>query len=140
MEKVGISREVLAAIRAHAATEPDREVCGLLFGALDFVDEARSVENVAAEPSRRFEIDPKDLFVAIRAERTGGPKLAGYYHSHPNGRAEPSAADREGAGGDGRVWLIVAGEAITGWRATPNGFEEVEIVQAPLAHDESVGH
>lgn len=86
-----------------------------------------AAQNVADEPERRFEIDPAALFAAIRAERAGGPKLIGYYHSHPAGRAEPSDTDRASMAGDGKLWLIVTPDAVTGWRAAPDGFEPVEI-------------
>jgi desampylase len=133
VQAVRISSAVLAAIRAHAAAEPGREVCGLLFGQADQVTAVRAVANVAPDPVRRFEIDPAELFAAIRAERAGGPHWVGCYHSHPNGRAEPSETDRASAAGDGKLWLIVAGEEVTGWRSTPSGFEVLEIVPAPLA-------
>ena len=122
-----ISRTVLDAIRAHAAAEAPREACGLLFGTEETIDGAMAAANVADDPGQRFEIDPTALFAAIRAERAGGAKLAGSYHSHPAGRAEPSGTDRALAAGDGKLWLIVAGDAVTGWRAGPDGFMPVEI-------------
>lgn len=83
-------------------------------------------------PEVRFEIDPRALFAALRAERGGGPKVAGYWHSHPSGDATPSATDAAMAAPDGKLWLIVAGEALRGWRAGPGGevhgrFDRVEI-------------
>lgn len=125
--RAGISRTVLEAIRTHAAAEAPREACGLLFASADRIEVVRATRNVADEPERRFEIDPAALFAAIRAERAGGPRLAGYYHSHPGGRAEPSDTDRASAAGDGRLWLIVAGEEVTAWRAGAGGFERVEL-------------
>jgi proteasome lid subunit RPN8/RPN11 len=125
--KVRISRTVLDAIRSHAAVEAPREACGLLFGSTEGIDAAMAAENVAADPERRFEINPAALFAAIRAERAGGPKLVGYYHSHPTGPAEPSETDRMMAEPNGSVWLIVAGDAVTGWRAGPDGFTPIEI-------------
>jgi proteasome lid subunit RPN8/RPN11 len=125
--KVRISRTVLDAIRSHAAADAPREACGLLFGTAELVDAAMAAINVADDPERHFEIDPATLFAAIRAARAGGAKLAGYYHSHPNGRAEPSATDQAMAAPDGKLWLIVAGGAVTGWRAEPDGFTPVEI-------------
>lgn len=125
--RVRISSEVLAAIRAHAVADPAREVCGLLFGSSDHVTAVQHTPNVADDPSRRFEIDPAALIAALRAEREGGPRLAGYYHSHPNGRAEPSERDRESAAPDGKLWLIVTADAVTGWRAGADGFGPVEI-------------
>jgi proteasome lid subunit RPN8/RPN11 len=127
-----ISRDLLEAIRSHAASLPDREVCGLLLGTPDHVIAVRPTENTASDPTRRFEIDPVDLFVAIKAERAGGPQLAGCYHSHPNGLAEPSATDRACAAGDGKAWIIVAGDRLTAWRSSPDGFQAVELVIDPL--------
>ncbi|MFX6357473.1 Mov34/MPN/PAD-1 family protein, partial [Acinetobacter baumannii] len=49
-------------------------------------------------------------------------QVLGYWHSHPSGRAEPSAEDARLASGDARVWAIVAGGAISLWRDTPQGF------------------
>ena len=125
--KTRISRTVLEAIRNQAAASPDREVCGLLFGSAAQVDGVMAAENVAEDPARHFEIDPAALFAAIRAERAGGPAIAGYYHSHPGGVAAPSETDRANAAADGKLWLIIAGDAVTGWRAGPDGFTAVEI-------------
>jgi proteasome lid subunit RPN8/RPN11 len=125
--KLGISRTVLDAIRSHVAAAAPREACGLLFGTAERVDGVMAAINVAEDPERHFEIEPAALFAAIRAERSGGPKLVGYYHSHPTGRAEPSATDRAMSGKDGKLWVIVAGDAVTGWRAGPDGFTPVEI-------------
>ena len=125
--KARISRTVLDAIRSHAAAEAPREACGLLFGTPDRIDGVVAAANVADDPERHFEIDPAALFAAIRAERAGGPRIAGYYHSHPSSLAEPSETDRTMAAPDGKLWLIVAGDAVTGWRAGPDGFTAVEI-------------
>ena len=125
--RVGISSTVLDAIRSHAAAEAPREACGLLFGSKGLIDGIRAAANVADDPVRHFEIDPAALFAAIRAERTGGPKLAGYYHSHPGGRAAPSETDRAMAAPDSKLWLIVAGDAVTAWIAREGGFERVAL-------------
>lgn len=130
---VRISSEAAAAIRAEAVAAHPHECCGLLLGAVaDAIDRAVPARNVAADPASTFEIDPAALIAAERAARGGGPMLLGYYHSHPNGRAEPSARDRADAAADGRVWIIAAGEALTAWRAVDAGgataFEPVELV------------
>ena len=52
----------------------------------------------------------------------------GFYHSHPDGHPRPSASDCEHAGGDGRVWAIVAGDAVRFWRDTREGFVEAPLV------------
>lgn len=77
--------------------------------------------NVAADPSRLFEIDPAVLLAAHRAARNGGPQVIGHYHSHPNGRAEPSPRDAADAAPDGAVWIVVAAGRLSAWRAVPHG-------------------
>jgi proteasome lid subunit RPN8/RPN11 len=77
--------------------------------------------NVAADPVRFFEIDPAVLLAAHRAGRHGGAQVIGHYHSHPNGRAEPSPRDAAYAAPDGAFWLIAAAGRLTAWRAVPAG-------------------
>jgi proteasome lid subunit RPN8/RPN11 len=85
---------------AEAAAAFPHECCGLLFGTPDRIDAARPCTNVAGNPLTTFEID---------------------YHSHPHGHAEPSVRDAMDCARDGRLWLIVAGDTITAWRATEGG-------------------
>ena len=47
--------------------------------------------------------------------------LIGHYHSHPGGRAEPSACDADMAVADGSIWLIIAGGEVMAWRAVEGG-------------------
>ena len=128
-----IARPLLEAIVARAALEPDREVCGLLFGTGARIEDAAPAANISAHPSDSFEIDPQALFAAVRAERAGGRRPIGHYHSHPNGSAAPSPRDAAAADDEGRLWLIVAGTRVRAWRARRGGtvegaFEPVELV------------
>ena len=122
-----IGREILDGLLDAAAAAPDREICGLLFGAEGGVDRAEAVDSVAENPSETFEIDPRALFAALRAERAGGPRLIGHYHSHPNGSAEPSPRDLEAAE-PGKYWLIVGGGTARLWLAEEGGFTEVQMI------------
>ena len=122
-----VTSGVIATLLEEAARAAPAECCGLLLGHRETVIEARSAANVAANPAQRFEIDPAALFAAHRAARTGGLELLGYFHSHPNGHPRPSPVDCEHASGDGRVWAIAAGGAVTFWRDGENGLE-------PLPH------
>lgn len=105
----------------------------MLFGA-DGVERASVEANVSDDPTRRFEIDPAALIAALRAERAGGERVIGYWHSHPSGDATPSATDAAMAAADGKIWVIVAGEAVTAWRAAAGGlhgrFERVAVISA----------
>lgn len=125
---VRISRVLLDAIISRAAASPALEVCGLLLGQGETVERIDHCDNVAVDPHIGFEVDPGALIAAHRAARTGGPRLLGHYHSHPNGIAVPSDRDRAAAE-PGRLWIIVAGHEATAWRAASNGgFAPVELV------------
>lgn len=110
-------------MRAHAAAAHPHEACGILLGDGPRITEARAVANIHMSPHTHFEIDPQALIDAHRAaRREGGLQVIGYYHSHPHGPATPSATDRAGASGDGRVWAIIAGDDLTFWRDGKQGF------------------
>lgn len=120
--------------QAHATTITTamacapREACGLLLGTGSEIQTAVPTANVAADPAHHFEIDPAALIAAHKAARHGGPQVLGYFHSHPNGLARPSATDAASAARDGKVWAIAAPVndgtwAITCWHDGPDGFE-----------------
>lgn len=125
--RVSISSEALAAIRAHADEEPGREVCGLLLGRSGHVTTALRTANVADDPSRDFEIEPRALIAAYRSERMGGHQLLGSYHSHPDGHALPSETDLACSAGDGKLWVIVAGGEVRAWASYPARFVPVQL-------------
>ena len=130
---VRIATELLARIVAEAAAASGLEVCGLLFGDTDAITDVRPCRNVAADPSRIFELDPAQLLAAHRAARAGGARIVGHYHSHPSGTPEPSARDAADAPPDGALWLIVAGGEVKAWRGVPSGerhgrFDAIQLV------------
>ena len=117
-----MTREALAALLSEAGAAFPDEACGLLLGRKGRIERAVPARNVHPEPGRHFEIDPQTLVEAHRAARGGGPEVIGYFHSHPAGPAVPSAADRDAAPGDGRVWAIVGGCEVRFWRDGDEGF------------------
>lgn len=118
---VAMSSALAARLLAEAAASSDAEVCGLLLGTPGRIEAATACRNVAADPARRFEIDPAALLAAHRAARAGGAAVIGCHHSHPSGRPVPSARDGEDAAPDGSVWLIAAGGELLAWRAVADG-------------------
>jgi len=143
---LAISSALMAQIVAEATKSPD-EVCGLLLGAVvssgkASIDAILPCRNVAADPSRHFEIDPATLIAAHRATRGGGPVIVGHYHSHPSGTPVPSATDAAASRADGMIWIIVAGAEVRAWRAVRDGtvegrFDPVALAVAPATR---VGH
>lgn len=112
-----ISRALLERLHGEAAAAPDREICGILLGNETEILDAVAARNVSEHPEDSFEIDPQALFAAVRAERSGAAAWIGHYHSHPNGRAEPSPRDRAAAAGTPvKYWLILARGHAGLWR------------------------
>lgn len=118
-----ILRKIETRLLALTAAGHPREVCGILLGRSGLIEEVRQCANVHPCPETHFEIDPQTLIDAHRAARRGGPEVIGYWHSHPSGTPEPSAADRANATGDGRAWAIVGEGKVGWWRDGEDGFE-----------------
>lgn len=85
---------MLEVIVEHARREAPRECCGLLLGRDDRLDEAVPVANRAADPVRRYEIDPRDILAVMKRCRGTPQSVIGAYHSHPHSPPEPSPTDR----------------------------------------------
>ena len=126
-----ISKRTIDTILAYATSAHPHECCGLLLGEGGQITQARPAANIHPEPARHFEIDPRALIDAHKAARAGGPQVIGYYHSHPNGLARPSATDRAQAARDGSVWAIITADRITLWRSGDAGFEALPYEVAP---------
>lgn len=89
-----------------------REACALLIGDRDLhVTEIVPARNLAATPEREFELDPATQFATMRRLRETNEtnlRIIGHWHSHPNGRAEPSMQDAAMIHDRSLVWLISA--------------------------------
>ena len=109
--KVTLPASLAATIHAAARAAFPQECCGLIAGVRDgenfHVTALHPARNLAASPDR-FEIDPADHFSAHKAARAAGQAIIGCYHSHPDGKAQPSTADLAGAGENNFLWLIAS--------------------------------
>lgn len=103
------------ALREQVAAEArgtfPKECCGLIEG----MREKDAVRVTALHPARnlagapdRFEIDPAEHIRLLHGLRGTGRGILGCYHSHPNGRPEPSPRDLAAAAEEHFVWLIAA--------------------------------
>jgi proteasome lid subunit RPN8/RPN11 len=119
---VEVTSQALAAMRAAARAAHPREACGILLGERGQITAVCETANVHPTPATHFEIDPQALIDAHRAARAGGAAVVGYFHSHPAGQAVPSATDKACAARDGRIWAIIAGDAIRFWQDGEEGF------------------
>ena len=118
-----VAPQVLNQLKAKAAAAHPNECCGILLGSAERIDAILPAANVHPTPRTHFAIDPQALVDAHRAARSGGPRIAGYYHSHPDGPPRPSPTDEAEAARDGSVWAIVGADGeIAFWRVLEHGF------------------
>lgn len=129
---VSLPNVLATAIEDHARQAAPNECCGLLLGAGGVVIDAIPTRNTAADPARRYAIDPGEHFAAIRMARSRGAEVIGAYHSHPASPPEPSETDRR-EGFEHFLFLIVglAGTAaeIRAWRLKGGNFVPVPLVR-----------
>jgi S-sulfo-L-cysteine synthase (O-acetyl-L-serine-dependent) len=133
---VRVPGDVLATIRAHAANAYPDECCGALIGRESGpVAEAFELSNTTSlDHRRRFLIGPEAYRSAeARATQTGGD-LLGFYHSHPDHPAVPSAFDLEHAWPNLRYVIVSVRsgrpEEARSWRlrGDRSGFDEETLV------------
>jgi cysteine synthase B len=94
-----IAAAARVAVIAHATSTYPEECCGVLIGpSAHQVTEAVPLENVQGQNrQRRFVIDPAAYRAAETLADARGQVLVGFYHSHPDHPAMPSAFDLEHA-------------------------------------------
>lgn len=129
----------LDAIKRQAEAAYPYECCGLLLGMelgdTKAVEELLPLENAREDsPHNRFLIPPGRVKEGNRMARERGMEVLGFYHSHPDAGARPSAYDLEHAW----PWYsyiilsVKGGEAagLTSWRMAGDrsGFVPEEIV------------
>ncbi len=69
----------------------------MLAGRDGVITRAFPAANAAKYPATEYEVAPKELCKLTREIRAAKLQLLGIYHSHPNGKNEPSARDIEQA-------------------------------------------
>ncbi|NLX23466.1 MAG: M67 family metallopeptidase [Phycisphaerae bacterium] len=121
MNRVSIQTVHLEAIVDHARACLPAECCGILIGlpvgeqpptstadeSLQ-VSEVHPVRNIAsADQSNHYKIDPLDHLRLQRTARERGLRILGFYHSHPQGPAEPSIEDMRRPWA-GYAYLVIA--------------------------------
>ena len=131
-----VRESLLAHAREGARESPPAEVCGVLVGERteggpDRVRSTRRVSNVADRPRTAYELDPTETVSTIEAVEAAGADVVGFYHSHPESRARPSATDRARATWTDYVYLVVGlgpdDPEIRAWRWTGSTFDPLTL-------------
>jgi S-sulfo-L-cysteine synthase (O-acetyl-L-serine-dependent) len=132
-----VPESVLIEIRRHGERVYADECCGALIGPRPgVVAEAFALSNTTdGERRRRFLVGPRQYQDAEARAGAAGRELLGFYHSHPDHPAVPSAFDlehawpnlsylilsvRSGRAAEARSWRL---------RADRSGFEEEQLCQ-----------
>jgi proteasome lid subunit RPN8/RPN11 len=92
---IRIRHDALSKLIEQAEPHYQEECCGLLAGSNGVIAHAFPAKNVATDTAKSYEIAPEELFRLMREIRGAGLELMGIYHSHPNGKNEPSPRDIE---------------------------------------------
>lgn len=125
---------VAEAMIRHARDAAPLECCGLLIGDDARLTAAMPAHNAAAEPARRYLVDPHDHLAAIRYARARREQVVGAYHSHPHSGPIPSETDAAEAFA-GFLFVIVGLDSDTaqlrGWRWADGNFSAVSFVRVP---------
>ncbi|MEP7027914.1 MAG: M67 family metallopeptidase [Candidatus Eisenbacteria bacterium] len=134
-----LPRSILDAIRAHGRETYPHECCGFLLGAPqagEAVELLRASNAREDSPQNRYLIPPVEFVRAQRDADQRGLDIVGFYHSHPDHPARPSAFDRDHAW-PGYAYLIAevrGGEPLDlrGFRLETVGgvFHEISLEEA----------
>jgi proteasome lid subunit RPN8/RPN11 len=108
---IRVRRELISELVRLAQLKPARECCGLLAGGGGVITHVLPGTNAAANPATGYEIAPQELFSLMREVRAAALELMGIYHSHPNGKNEPSPRDIELAYYPDTAYVIISPEA-----------------------------
>ncbi|HZA98690.1 MAG TPA: M67 family metallopeptidase [Gemmatimonadales bacterium] len=95
-----ISETLLDEIRLHGERAYPAECCGLLAGRSSPIREVvrlRPMANRRIDDPHRYLISAEDLRSAAREVELSELEVLGFYHSHPDHPAAPSAFDQEHA-------------------------------------------
>ncbi|MFT7676797.1 MAG: proteasome lid subunit RPN8/RPN11 [Planctomycetota bacterium] len=116
-------------LESQALAAYPREACGLLVGKSEChgrVHDVWSLPNrVADNPESSFAMDPGELVAALGRAEAAGLEQVGFWHSHPDAAAIPSARDRAAAWPDSLQLIASIGARglveLRGWRMDPSG-------------------
>lgn len=126
---IRISRKIVGEILSHASREATQECCGLLAGTNALISRIFPGVNVAPNPATNYEIAPQEVCAFMRQMRSEKLDFLGIYHSHPNGKNEPSPRDIERAYYSEAAYFIASPHTDPPLRAfaIKDGVEELKI-------------
>jgi len=142
-----LNEQVYDAVRRHGEETYPYECCGVLLGrsmkGFNEVEDAVRAGNIDTEsPRNRYQIAPQELVKIQRLGRERGLDIVGFYHSHPDHRAQWSKTDFAEAHWIGCSYVITSVEKgvaqatnsflLTGTGEEDKAFEDESVEVAAL--------
>jgi desampylase len=102
-----LSAHTVETILKWASTFPTVEVTGLVSHGNDPGEERVVVmQNISSTPETDYAWHPQEMVHQYQEMDKRGHKPLAFYHSHPNGRSDPSEIDMKAAMQVGMVYLV----------------------------------
>jgi proteasome lid subunit RPN8/RPN11 len=132
-ESIALSRKINNQLLAHALTEPEQEVCGLIGSINNLPVRCYPIKNSALNCAGEFLLDSAEHIHALKLMRERGEELFAIYHSHPHAPAEPSAKDLILQGYDNILYLIISLDVkgilqLAGFKIKQNQAEKITLI------------
>ncbi len=103
-----LRRAMVAKMQRHLEQTYPHEGCGVMLGTKDAITDIFQGTNIRQDRQEdRFVLDPLDIRHAEEYAKQQGIDVVGFYHSHPDHPARPSATDLESAW-DSYYYVIVS--------------------------------
>ena len=127
-----LPRKLVNQVLTHAQQHEHSESCGLISASNGSPAHYYAVKNIAADPSTRFEMEPKQQIAAMKHMREHDEDLLAIVHSHPESPPIPSATDMQEAGYPEAYYIIVSLNTrgvleMRGFKKTDGDMQPVEL-------------
>jgi len=103
-----LPRPLVNKILAHAQSNANMEVCGLIGSNTAGEKNYYAIDNISKNPSCRFLMDAPQQINAMKKMRNKQQQLFAIVHSHPTTSAEPSQLDIEENGYKNVFYIIIS--------------------------------
>ena len=103
-----IPRTLANKLLSLAQLSPDAEICGLISKCNRQKYHVYPVNNIAADASSLFEMEPEQQIKAFKDMREQNETLFAVFHSHPHSGATPSAKDLNDAAYNDTLNIIIS--------------------------------
>ena len=103
-----IPRKLVNQILTHAQQHEHTESCGLISASAGTPAHYYAVRNIASDPAKHFEMEPRQQIAAMKHMREHEEDLLAIVHSHPSSPPVPSLTDLKRSAYPDAYYIIVS--------------------------------